>query len=75
MDCIQYMQDFAACTSFDQLPDLFHDSSRLPEAAVQVAHLLRMLASIISLQCIEPASSPLSSSLYQCWSIFRTHPV
>lgn len=32
--CIQYMQDFAACTDFAELPELFQDSSRLSEAAV-----------------------------------------
>lgn len=32
--CIQYMQNFAACTDFGELPDLFQDSARLSEAAV-----------------------------------------
>ena len=31
--CIQYMQNFAACTDFGELPDLFQDSARLSEAA------------------------------------------
>ena len=37
--CIQYMQSFAACTDFGELPDLFQDSSRLSEAAV--SHLFK----------------------------------
>lgn len=31
---IQYMQSFAACSDLAELPELFQDSSRLPEAAV-----------------------------------------
>ena len=34
ISCIQYMQNFAACTDFAELPELFQDSSRLSQAAV-----------------------------------------
>lgn len=32
--CIQYIQSFAMCSDLAELPELFQDGSRLPEAAV-----------------------------------------
>ncbi len=47
--CIQYMQDFAVCTDFAELPELFQDSSRLSQAAVRSRHALLMLLHLILL--------------------------
>lgn len=44
--CIQYMQNFAACTDFGELPDLFQDSSRLSEAAAMTGRLLSVAKEI-----------------------------
>lgn len=32
--CIEYIQSFAMCTDLAELPELFQDGSRLPQAAV-----------------------------------------
>lgn len=52
------MQEFAACTSFDQLSELFHDSNRLPEAAVRINRAIKFIS------CNAANTSKLPASMF-----------
>ncbi|DBB07800.1 TPA: hypothetical protein ACH3X3_009214 [Trebouxia sp. C0006] len=56
ISCIQYMQNFAACTDFAELPELFQDSSRLSQAAAMTGRLLSVARDVSGAR--ERAASP-----------------